>query len=114
MSNEIKLLILSIESQLKILNRPLVILPRCRRLERNQLQVKHKQDWDRGFILLLPQAAVLPGSDAGSDTGIEFGYPKPSDLVLHVVPDVWGTLLERGLWFVQRRNLVKERDPICA
>ena len=40
-----------------------------RRLERYPLQVRHKQDWDqdwgRGFILLLPQVAVLPGSDAG-------------------------------------------------
>ena len=37
--------------------------------------------------------------------------------MFHVVPDVWGTLLERGLQFVQRRhtrNSVKERDPICA
>ena len=31
------------------------------------LQVRHKQDWGRGFIVLLPQTAVLPGSDAGSD-----------------------------------------------
>ena len=31
------------------------------------LQVRHKQDWGRGFILLLPQTAALPGSDAGSD-----------------------------------------------
>ena len=31
------------------------------------LQVRHKLDWDRGFILLLPQAPVLPESDAGSD-----------------------------------------------
>ena len=31
------------------------------------LQVRHKQDWGRGFIFLLPQTAVLPGSDAGSD-----------------------------------------------
>ena len=30
------------------------------------LQVRHKQDWGRGFILLLPQAASLPKSDAGS------------------------------------------------
>ena len=28
---------------------------------------QHKQDWGRGFILSLPQAAVLPKSDAGSD-----------------------------------------------
>ena len=31
------------------------------------LQVRHKQDWGRGFILLLPQTAALPGLDAGSD-----------------------------------------------
>ena len=31
------------------------------------LHVKHKQDWGRGFILLLPLTAALPGSDAGSD-----------------------------------------------
>ena len=31
------------------------------------LQVRHKQDWGRGFILLLPQAVVLPESDAGGD-----------------------------------------------
>ena len=30
------------------------------------LQVRHKQDWARGFILLLPQTAALPESDAGS------------------------------------------------
>ena len=31
------------------------------------LQVRHKQDWGRGFILLLPQTVALLGSDAGSD-----------------------------------------------
>ena len=31
------------------------------------LQARHKQNWGRGFILLLPQTAVLPGSNAGSD-----------------------------------------------
>ena len=31
------------------------------------LQVRHKQDWGQGFILLLTQTAALPGSDAGSD-----------------------------------------------
>ena len=30
------------------------------------LQIRRKQDWGRGFILLLPQAAALPESDAGS------------------------------------------------
>ena len=30
------------------------------------LQVRHKQDWGRGFIFLLPQVAALPESDPGS------------------------------------------------
>ena len=38
-----------------------------RHLEGHPLQVRHKQDWARGFILLLPQATLLPGSDAGSN-----------------------------------------------
>ena len=38
-----------------------------RHLEGHPLQVRHKQDWGRGFIILLPQASVLPGSEAGSD-----------------------------------------------
>ena len=36
-------------------------------LEGYPLQTRHKQDWGRGFILLLPQTAALPGSDVGSD-----------------------------------------------
>ena len=35
--------------------------------EGHPLQARHKQDWGRGFILLLSQTAALPGSDAGSD-----------------------------------------------
>ena len=34
--------------------------------EGHPLQVRHKQDWSRGFILLLPQTAALPESDADS------------------------------------------------
>ena len=34
--------------------------------EGHPLQIRHKQDWGRGFILLLPQTAKLPESDAGS------------------------------------------------
>ena len=30
------------------------------------LQVRHKLDWGRGFIFLLPKTAELPESDAGS------------------------------------------------
>ena len=40
---------------------------RRHRLEGHPLRVKHKQDWGRGFILLLPYDAALPESDAGSD-----------------------------------------------
>ena len=32
--------------------------------EEYPLQVRHKQDWGRGFIFLLPQTAALPKSDA--------------------------------------------------
>ena len=35
--------------------------------EGHPLQARHKQNWGRGFILLLSQTAALPGSDAGSD-----------------------------------------------
>ena len=37
------------------------------RLEGNLLRVRHRQDWDRGFVLLLAQATVLPGSGAVCD-----------------------------------------------
>ena len=37
------------------------------RWKRYPLQVRHKQNVGRVFILLLPQAAVLPESDAGND-----------------------------------------------
>ena len=64
---------------------------RCR-LKRYSLQVRHKQDWGPGFILLLPQASVLPESDMLLSMLLsqhnKNRHPKPSDLVLHVVPDV--------------------------
>ena len=40
---------------------------RHRRLEGHPFQVRHKQHYNRRFILLLPQTAVLPRSNAGSD-----------------------------------------------
>ena len=48
-------------------NRSFTLTTSRRRLKRYPLPVRHKQDWGRGFILLLPQTAALPGSDAGSD-----------------------------------------------
>ena len=93
---------------------------RRRRLERYPLQVRHKQDWGRGFVLLLTQAAALPGSDAGS------GVVKPAPgfvIQNHQTsccmwcPMYRARCLEHGLQFSQRRhtrNSVKKRDPICA
>ena len=46
------------------------------------LQVRHKQNWGRGFILLLPQAAVLPESDA--DSGVI--KPASSFVIQNVRP----------------------------
>ena len=40
---------------------------RRRRLKGIHSRPDKTQDWGRGFILLLPQTAALPGSDAGSD-----------------------------------------------
>ena len=39
---------------------------RRRRLEGHPLQVRRKQNWGRGIILLLTQAAVPPESDDDS------------------------------------------------
>ena len=54
---------------------------------------------------------MLPRSDAGND-----GNKSSSSFgMLHVIPDIWGTLLGRGRQFVQwrrTRNSVKERDLI--
>ena len=36
-------------------------------LEEHPLQISHKRDWSRSFILLPPHTAVLLGSDIGSD-----------------------------------------------
>ena len=53
------------------------------------LQARHKQDWGRGFILLLPQTAALPDQMLAVVLlrPHRVRHPKPSDLVLHVVPD---------------------------
>ena len=58
----------------KIAKRPTALVSSSRLMksssssfEGHPLQARHKQNWGRGFILLLPQTAALPGSDAGSD-----------------------------------------------
>ena len=35
--------------------------------EKASIPDRHKQDWGQEFIFLLPQAAILPGSDTSSD-----------------------------------------------
>ena len=78
--------------------------------------VRHKQNWGRGFIVLLPQVAVRPGSNAGSD-----GVKPASSFIIQ--NSMWCPThgaryyVERNLRFVQRRrtrNSVKEQDLICA
>ena len=77
---------------------------RCR-WKGHQLRVRNKQDWGRE----LPQAAVLPGSDAGND-GVKpasFSH-KPSDFALHVAVNSSVVNAE----FIQLRRIrssVKER-----
>ena len=104
---------------MKVLACNLHICRRRRRLERYSLQVRHKQDWGREFILLLPQAAVLPGSDADSDV------VKPaSGFVIQnrqTLCSMWCPMYSHAVrtWSAvcserHTRNSVKERDPIYA
>ena len=71
------------------------------------------------FILLLPQAAVLPGSDGGTD-----GVKPASSFVIQnrqtscsVWCSIYGNVIRTCPRFVLRRctrNWVKKRDAICA
>ena len=80
--------------------------------------VRHKQDWGREFILLLPRATELPVSDAGSVV-----VQAASNFVIQNRQTScsggsheWDVLLEGGWRFVWRRrthNSMKEREPIC-
>ena len=71
-------------------------------------------------MLLLPQTAVLPESDAGSDVikpALGFVIQNHQTLCSMLCPMYKTTLLEHGLRFVQKRrtrNSVKKRDHICA
>ena len=90
-------------------------------MEGHRLWVEHKHDWSHGFFLLLPQAAALPGSDAGSDI-VEpaSGFVIKNHQItysMHAQCRLWGTLLKRGVLFVQwRRTRIpikgRDRDPI--
>ena len=79
----------------------------CRRgsLEGHSLQVSQKQDLDREFMFLLPQATVLAGSDADID-GVETasGFViQNSHTSFCVCCPIYCTLLGRCLRFFQRR-----------
>ena len=94
---------------------------RCcrRRLKGHLIQVRHKKEWGRDFILLLPQIAVLPGSDPGSDVLSHHRVSLSKTVIprVHFVSNVWGTLVGRGLRFVQWRRTcdsVKEQDSFRA
>ena len=94
------------------------VIRTCRRLKRNQLRIRHKQDWGRDFIVYLPQAAVLPKSDADIDV-VKHTVWSSKTVRTHALCSAryMGMLLEHGMEFIQRRctcNLEKERDPICA
>ena len=67
--NELRRLILLEDPTIVYLNEACDVIARHRRhrLEGYSLQVRYKQDCGQGFILLLPQAAALPESDADSD-----------------------------------------------
>ena len=71
----------------------IVVNDNCCCLEGHLLRVSYKQDWDPRVILLLPQTAVQPRSDSGSD-GVKplsqhrVFSSKPSDLMLYLLPDV--------------------------
>ena len=97
---------------------PAICFRHC--LEGCLLRVRHKQECNRGIILLLPQAAVLPGSDAGID-GLEpasgFVIQNRQTSCFLWYPMYAGMLLRFGLRSVQghcTRNSVKKQDPICA
>ena len=73
-------------------------------LVRHSLRLSHKQEWGRGFILLQPEAAVLPGSDAGSDgaeSALGFVIKNCQTSCSMWCPMHGDTLLEPGMRFVQ-------------
>ena len=102
-------------SQLKVFGRKGCMVARGHFFEGHIFQVRHKQDYGRGFILLLLQAAVLPRSDTGSD-----GVGPASNFVIQnrqISCSMWFPMLGRGLRFVQwrrTRNLMRKQDSVCA
>ena len=87
--------------------------------EGHPLQVRHKQDWGRGFIFYYPillhcmnqmlAVVLLSQHRVSSSKTVRPRAPCGARCIGHAV--------RHGLRFAQRRrtrNSVKERDPICA
>ena len=88
-------------------------------MEGQQLWIKHKQDWGQRFIPVLPQASVLPGQMLATIVLSQHRVLSSRSIIprtpYHAQCRLWGTLLRRGLRFVQWRRTrypIKERDPI--
>ena len=94
-----------------------VKVEKCCSTERHQLWVKQKLAWGQEFILVLPQATALPGSDAGSH-GVKSASSfvvKNHQTTYFMSCSMQATLLRRGLQFVpwcRTHNPVKKRDTI--
>ena len=89
---------------------------RRRRLERYPLQIRHKQYWGQRFILLLMyclnQMLAVMLLSQHRVSSFKTVRPRAS-----CGARCMGHAIRHGLRFAQRhhsRNLVKERDPICA
>ena len=88
-------------------------------MEGHQLWIKHKQGCGQSFILVLPQAAALPGKILAAIVLSQHRVSSSRTIrpctACYAQCRLWGTLLRRGLRFVQcrcTRNPVKERDSI--
>ena len=91
----------------------------CSSFEGHPLQVKHKQDWGRGFILLLPQIAALPDQmlvvvllsqhRVSSSKTVRPRAPCGDRCTWQAV-STWSAVCSEAL----HSQSVKERDPICA
>ena len=78
--------------------------PRRRfRLEGHPHQVSNKLDWGRGFIILLPQDAVPPGSDDGRD----------------VIKPASGFVIQNrqtscSMWCPMYGHIIRTRSAVCS
>ena len=67
------------------------------------LQIRHKQDWGQGFILLLPQTVVVPESNAGS------GVIKPASSFV-----IQNRQTSCFMWCPMYRHAVSTWSAVCS